>query len=62
MKNNTRIKRTGPQAVGILGDTTDVDLLTPTAGMTTQRDANVHFDSRITALEPLLTEIDGGTY
>lgn len=62
MKNNTRIKRTGSKAVEILGDTTEVDLVAPTAGMTTQRDANVHFDFRITTLEPLLAQIDGGTY
>lgn len=55
-------KVTSSKAAGILGDTTDVDLVTPSAGMTTQRDANVSFDNRLTALEPMLTAIDGGTY
>ncbi len=63
MTTNTRTETTSSQAAqGILVVTTDVDLVTPEPGLTTQRDANVNFESRITALEPFLTEINGGTY
>lgn len=62
MTTTTRIKVTGSKAAGILGDTTDVDLVIPSPGMSTQRDANVSFDNRLTALEPMLTVIDGGIY
>ncbi len=63
MNTITRIKTTSPKAAqGISVVTTDVDLVTPEPGLTTQRDANVDFESRITALEPFLTEINGGTY
>ncbi len=59
----TRIETTSSQAAQeILVLTTGVDLVTPEPGLTTQRDANVDFESRITALEPFLTEINGGTY
>ena len=43
----------------ILADTKAVKLVTPVNGMTTQEDANIHFDERIEALE---TQIDGGNY
>ena len=43
----------------ILADTKAVKLVTPVNGMTTQEDANIHFDKRIEALE---TQIDGGNY
>ena len=48
-------------------NTKGVDLTNPTAGATTQEDANRIFDERLTAIEnsggggPILA-IDGGTY
>jgi hypothetical protein len=50
----------------ILADTKTVKLVSPVNGMTTQEDANIHFDERLKALEAgggsLITEIDGGNY
>ena len=50
----------------ILADTKTVKLVSPVNGMTTQEDANIHFDERLKALEAggggLITEIDGGSY
>ena len=50
----------------ILADTKTVKLVSPVNGMTTQEDANIHFDERLEALEAggggLITEIDGGSY
>ena len=50
----------------ILADTKTVKLVSPVNGMTTQEDANIHFDERLKALEAggggLITEIDGGDY
>ena len=50
----------------ILADTKMVKLVSPVNGMTTQEDANIHFDERLEALEAggggLITEIDGGSY
>ena len=43
----------------VLADTKTVKLVNPVNGMTTQEDANIHFDERIKALE---TQIDGGNY
>ena len=43
----------------VLADTKAVKLVNPVNGMTTQEDANIHFDERIEALE---TQIDGGKY
>ena len=63
MNTTTRTEKTRSQVPQeILVMTTGVDLVKPEPGLTTQRDANVNFESRITALEPLLTEINGGTY
>jgi len=63
MTTSTRTVTTSSQAAqDILVLTTDVDLVTPEPGLTTQRDANVDFNGRITQLEPLLVEIDGGTF
>ena len=50
-----------------LADTKAVKLVSPVNGMTTQEDANLHFDDRIKALEAgggggPITEIDGGDY
>ena len=51
----------------ILADTKTVKLVSPVNAMTTQEDANIHFDNRIKALEiggggGPITEIDGGDY
>ena len=51
----------------VLADTKTVKLVTPVGGMTTQEDANIHFDDRIKALEAggggdPITEIDGGIF
>ena len=51
----------------VLADTKTVKLVSPVNGMTTQEDANIHFDQRLKALEAgggggPITEIDGGDY
>ena len=61
MKSITRIKRTGSSRT-IVGTTADVTLTTPVDGFLTQEDANIYFDERLEALEPLLTVVNGGTY
>ena len=48
-------------------DTKGVELTHPVGGMTTQEDANHHFDQRIQAIEAgggggPIAEIDGGSY
>lgn len=46
----------------IKASTSEVSLIRPVDTATTQADANEIFDTRLQALEPLLTEVDGGTY
>ena len=47
-------------------DTSGVELTHPVGGMTTQEDANHHFDERMQALEAgggsPLPDLDGGSY
>ena len=46
----------------IKATTSEVALIRPVDTATTQADANEIFVNRLTALEPLLTVVDGGTY
>ena len=47
----------------VLADTKTVKLVSPVNGMTTQEDANIHFDQRLKALDGgELGVINGGSY